>query len=129
MKGEPGNEILSMIENAYAAFNRRDIDGALAAMKPDVQWSNGWRGGYVYGHSGVRDYWRQQWKEIDPTVKPVRITMKDDGRVKVRVEQIIRQADGALLRAGLVDHVYTLSDGLIAQMDIEELARTGNEPQ
>ena len=30
--------IKTVIEQAYSAFNRRDIDGALALMTPDVSW-------------------------------------------------------------------------------------------
>ncbi len=35
------------IEQAYSAFNKRDIDGALALMTQDVSWpkaSEGWQG-------------------------------------------------------------------------------------
>lgn len=35
-------EILTAV---YAAFNLRDIDGALAWMRPDVDWPNGMEGG------------------------------------------------------------------------------------
>jgi hypothetical protein len=111
-----------MIEHAYAAFNKRDIDSAIAAMTTDVQWSNGWEGGYVHGREGVRDYWTRQWQELDPIVEPVSITRSDDGHVVVSVNQVIRQPDGVLLRAGLVEHVYTIRDGLIARMDIREAA-------
>jgi ketosteroid isomerase-like protein len=30
----------TMIEQAYTAFNKRDIDGALALMTQDVSWRN-----------------------------------------------------------------------------------------
>ena len=43
------NAIFDRIADAYAAFNRRDIDGALAAMHPDVEWENGMEGGFVRG--------------------------------------------------------------------------------
>jgi ketosteroid isomerase-like protein len=31
-------DVKTMIERAYSAFNRRDIDGALALMTEDVSW-------------------------------------------------------------------------------------------
>ncbi len=60
-------EILNAI---YQAFNARDIDTILASLHPEVDWPNGWEGGRVYGHGGVREYWTRQWAEIDPHVEP-----------------------------------------------------------
>ncbi|HXX28574.1 MAG TPA: nuclear transport factor 2 family protein [Terriglobales bacterium] len=45
----------------YAAFNRRDIDGVLALMRPDVDWPNGLEGGCADGCDEVHAYWRRQW--------------------------------------------------------------------
>jgi hypothetical protein len=59
-----------LLVSAYAAFNARDIDRALATMHADVEWPNGMEGGYVHGHDAVRDYWTRQWKLIDPDVEP-----------------------------------------------------------
>ena len=44
-----------LLERAYAAFNARDIEGALATMDADVVWPNGMEGSTVLGHRGVRD--------------------------------------------------------------------------
>ena len=30
-----------LLKKAYAAFNTRDIDGALSTMQPNVEWPNG----------------------------------------------------------------------------------------
>jgi hypothetical protein len=57
-----------IITKAYSAFNQRDIDTVLSTFHPDVQWPNGWEGGYVNGHEEVRAYWTRQWQEIDPTL-------------------------------------------------------------
>ena len=61
LPGNPEQEFRALIETVYSAFNRRDIDRALSVMTGDVQWSNGWEGGFVYGHDGVRSYWTRQW--------------------------------------------------------------------
>jgi ketosteroid isomerase-like protein len=34
----------TIIEQAYSAFNKRDIDGALALMTQDVSWPKGFGG-------------------------------------------------------------------------------------
>jgi ketosteroid isomerase-like protein len=108
----------ALIHAGYAAFNCRDIEAALLAMTLDVEWANGWEGGYVHGHDGVRDYWSRQWQQLDPTVTPIDVVASEDQLV-VLVDQTVRQPDGTELSAGTVRHVYTLRDGLIARMDIE----------
>jgi ketosteroid isomerase-like protein len=85
------------IADAYAAFNRRDIDAALAAMHPDVEWENGMEGGFVRGHDGVRSYWTWQWQVLDPTVEPLVFTEDETGRIVVTVHQIVRDRAGKLL--------------------------------
>ena len=106
----------------YDAFNARDIEAAIAALTPDVDWPNAWEGGRVRGPDAVRDYWLRQWAAIDPHVEPVSIRRRPDGRLAVEVEQVVRDLDGASLLEGRVLHVYTLRDGLVARMDIEEAA-------
>jgi hypothetical protein len=107
-----------IIDKVYIAFNRRDIDAVLAFLDPDVRWPNGWEGGYVNGHSGVRDYWTRQWKEFDPEVIPLGIRQLKDGRVEVEVRQTVKDIKGNLLGEGQVRHLYTLENGLITTMEI-----------
>lgn len=112
-----GTELLSA---AYAAFNARDLDGALATMQPDVVWPNGMEGGVVHGHEGVRAYWTRQWGMIDPHVDPVGFQDESDGRIAVSVHQVVRDLGGKLLMDRMVEHVYSLKDGLISGMEIRE---------
>jgi ketosteroid isomerase-like protein len=65
----------AFVTRAYAAFNERRIEEALALMEPDVEWPNGMEGGTVHGHTGVRDYWTRQWGLIDPHVEPRQVTV------------------------------------------------------
>ena len=41
----PSDDVRSLLEAGYDAFNRRDIEAALAGMAPDVDWPNAWEGG------------------------------------------------------------------------------------
>jgi len=106
------------IRRAYAAFNARDVDAALALMHPDVDWPNAIAGGRVVGHDAVRAYWAGQFAEFDPRVEPSRITQRPDGRFAVDVHQVVRALDGTVLGESDVVHVYALRDGLVARMDI-----------
>ena len=109
-----------LLKRAYAAFNARDIDGALATMRPDVIWPNGMEGGVVHGHDGVRAYWSRQWGMINPQVDPVSFIEDEAGRITVNVHQVVRELSGKVLLDRMVKHVYTLNDGLIQSMDIRE---------
>jgi hypothetical protein len=104
----------------YVAFNARDVDAVLAELAPDVRWPNGWEGGFVTGHDGVRDYWRRQWAEIDPHVEPTQMDEREDGTVAVRVHQVVRDLDGNTLADNEVVHVYRFERGLVVEMTIEE---------
>lgn len=109
-----------LLKRAYAAFNARDLEGALATMRPDVVWPNGMDGGVVHGHEGVGAYWTRQWGVINPHVDPVSFSEDDSGRIAVSVHQVVKDLSGNVLLDRMVEHVYTLKDGLIESMDIRE---------
>ena len=109
-----------LLRRAYEAFNARDLDAALATMNPRVVWPNGMEGGVVHGHEGVRAYWTRQWGMINPHVDPVSFREDESGRIAVSVHQVVRDLSGNVLFDRMVEHVYTLKDGLIQSMDIRE---------
>jgi ketosteroid isomerase-like protein len=108
-----------LLKGAYAAFNVRDIERALVLMHPDVDWPNGMEGGRVRGHDEVRAYWTRQFGLIDSHVSPVGFATLDDGRVSVRVHQVVRDLDGGVLSDSHVRHVYEFREGVVARMEIE----------
>jgi len=107
-----------LLRGAYDAFNARDIERALVLMHRDVDWPNGMEGGRVQGHEEVRSYWTRQFGMIDSHVSPERFDPLDDGRVAVRVHQVVRSPDGDVLSDGHVTHVYSFHDGLVSRMEI-----------
>jgi hypothetical protein len=114
----------TVIAQAYAAFNRRDVDGALALMTEDVSWPKASEGGRVVGKEEIRAYWTRQWKEFDPHVEPMEVSYYEEGReggkVGVRVHQVVKSVGGEVLADGEVWHVYTIANGLIERMDVKE---------
>jgi hypothetical protein len=109
-----------LLTAAYAAFNRRDIDGVLALMCPDVDWANGMEGGRVHGCDEVRAYWRRQWGILDPHVEPVHMEDDETGKTVVDVHQVVRDLSGNVLGDQIVQHVYSFRGGLIERMDIRK---------
>src|ERR1700756_3057588 len=96
MSDNPAPET-ELLKAAYAAFNARNIDVALATMAPDVSWPRAFKGGFVHGHEAVRAYWTEQWSEIDPHVEPISFHREPDGHVLVEVHQVVRDLAGTVL--------------------------------
>ena len=111
--------IEALVRRTYAAFNARDVDGALSELTPDVEWPNVIEGIHLQGRDAVRSYWLDQFESMSPIVEPESVTQRPDGRVCVDVHQVIKTLDGYVLADRHVRHVLTLRDGLVARMDIE----------
>ena len=117
MPDRPAPEI-ELLRAAYAAFNARDIDAALALMTPDVAWPKAFKGGFVRGPEEVRAYWTEQWSEINPHVEPVAFHPEDAGQVLVKVYQVVRDLAGAVLASEHVGHRFTIEHSLIQGMEV-----------
>ena len=109
-----------LIADAYAAFNRRDIDGALALMSENVSWPKASEGGRVVGKEEIRAYWTRQWKEFDPHVEPVEVIDSGGSKTDVKVHQLVKTLSGDVPSDTDVWHVYTIANGLIERMDLGE---------
>jgi hypothetical protein len=110
----------TLIAQAYSAFNRRDIDSALALMSENVSWPKASEGGRAVGKEEIRSYWTRQWKEFDPHVEPLEIIDQQDGTTNVKVHQLVKSLDGDVLSDSEVWHVYTIANDLIERMALME---------
>jgi hypothetical protein len=108
----------TLIAQAYAAFNHRDIDAALALMTENVSWPKASEGGRATGKEEIRAYWTRQWQEFDPHVEPIEVIDREPGKTAVKVHQLVKNLSGDALFDGEVWHVYTLANGLIERMDL-----------
>ena len=124
MQDQPAPEI-ELLRAAYAAFNARDIDAALALMTDDVTWPRAFQGGFVRGHEEIRAYWTEQWGEINPHVEPVAFHPEDAGRVSVDVHQVVRNLAGAVLADQHVGHRFTIEHGLIQALEVCPVPSSG----
>ena len=115
---DPSSPGVELLRAAYAAFNARDIDAALATMTPHVAWPMAFKGSFVRGHQEVRAYWTQQWSEIDPHVEPVSFHSEGAGGILVEVHQVVRDLAGAVLVEEHVGHRFAIEDGLIRAMEV-----------
>ena len=108
-----------LLRAAYAAFNARDIDAALALMTPTVAWPRAFKGGFVEGAEEVRAYWTEQWSEINPTVEPVAFHADDAEHISMEVHQVVRDLNGAIIADDHVGHRFTFANGLIQMMEVQ----------
>jgi ketosteroid isomerase-like protein len=116
----------TLIERAYAAFNERDVDGALALMTEDVSWPKASEGGKVVGKEEVRAYWGRQWATFDPHVEPREVVDLGGDKVEVRVHQLVKNLQGGILSDIEVRHVFTFKDGRIKSMNLVEGDEVGS---
>jgi hypothetical protein len=110
----------TLITQIYAAFNRRDIDGALAGMSEKVDWPKASEGGRVVGKEEIRAYWTRQWAEFDPHVEPIEVIDREGGKTHVKVHQLVKNLNGDVLSDQEVLHIHTIVNGLIERMDVKE---------
>ena len=115
------NQLASQIEllrAAYAAFNSRNIDAALALMSTDAAWPRAFKGGFAVGPDEVRAYCSEQWSEIDPDVEPVAFQLEDAEHILVNVHQMVRDLNGSVVADEHVGHRFTLVQGLIKKKEV-----------
>ena len=118
----PNQPEIEQLRAAYAAFNARDLDAAVALMTSDVHWPRAFKGGFIRGPETIRAYWTEQWSKIDPHVEPVAFHPETDGQILVKVHQVVRDLTGTVLSDEHVGHRFTLKEGLIQGMEIALLS-------
>jgi ketosteroid isomerase-like protein len=120
MANESASDV-DLLRRIYQAFNRREFESVLRAMRADVDWPNALEGTRLHGPDAVRDYWKHQLETLDPIVEPQSFTTEPDGRIAIQVHQVVRDKSGKVVVDRMVEHVYALPDGLIASMEIRNL--------
>ncbi|WP_328616583.1 nuclear transport factor 2 family protein [Amycolatopsis sp. NBC_00355] len=107
-----------LLLKAYAAYNRQDADGLLELVSDDVDWPDG--ANRLHGKAELKAYWLDQWTRTRTHDQPLAFTAMPDGRVAVRIGQVVRSLDGRVLSRGSFGHVHDIVDSRIARLDIEK---------
>lgn len=89
-------------------------------MHPDVKWANGLEGGFVYGRDQVREYWTNQFKQIQPELEALKFETDEQNRRVVTVHLIVKDLDGKVLADEEVLQIFTIQDNLITLYEIGE---------
>jgi hypothetical protein len=104
------------------------VAGALALMSDDVSWPKASEGGKIVGKDEIQAYWARQWSMFDPRVEPREVVDLGGGKAEVRVHQLVKNLQGDILFDGDVRHVFTIEDGRIKSMDLEDEAGPSSGP-
>ena len=107
-------------KNIYDAFNKREFETIISLMLPNVKWANGLEGGFIYGRDAVRQYWTNQFKDIQVELVPLKFETDENNRNIVTVHQIVKNLQGNVLADVTVHQIFTFENGLISLYEIGE---------
>jgi uncharacterized protein len=111
--------MISALRDAYAAFNRGDIDGALKPVDPDIEWSEPEDfpgGGTYHGRAGVKSYLTQSRAGLAEGTSEPEEFFTVGSRIVVFVHAHIRPKDSGEWHDVKLADVYTIRDGRAVQM-------------
>lgn len=108
---------IATLRAGYAAFNRRDVDGALAMLAPDVAWPDMLAGCVLHGTDAVRAYWTRQFALLESRVEPVSFAVAGD-RILIDVDQRVRRVDDDAVERRRVGHLYTFRGTQAVRMEV-----------
>lgn len=103
----------------YDAYNARDLEALTALLREDVNWPDG--EARLHGRAAVRDYWSRQWARTRTHDVVTNVIDLGAGRTAVRIAQVVRDLDGAVLSTGAFEQTYEFRDGLLARMDMRRI--------
>jgi len=121
---------ITALRGAYAAFNRGDVDAAVAPLNEQIEWTEPSEfpgGGTYHGHQGVKTYLTQSraaWAEVSS--EPERF-IPAGNRIVVCVHARVRPKGSNEWQDVRLADVYTMRGGKAIQMrafgDREEALR------
>ena len=112
-----------LLANAYAAYNRRDVDGLLELLTDDVNWPNG--DARLVGKAAVRQYWLDQFTDTRTHDEPVRFVDLPPDRIAVHIDQTVTDRHGRVLSRGAYRYRFAVRGGLISRLDISAVTTIG----
>lgn len=127
-QGEAFPGIGALVERVHAAINARDIETIVACYAPTACFVDSFEDGEIQGHEGVRAHFEHLLEAVRLKIVMLDYALQPDDRVRVRVQAETRGPGGGLWQDGLIIVWYRLERGLIAEQDVDDSGRDGNEP-
>lgn len=112
-----------LIAEAFAAYNRRDVDGLLDFLTDDVDWPDG--DARLIGKAAVKQYWLHQFTETHTHDEPVRFIALSPERVVVHLNRTVEDRHGQALSQGTFRYSFGVRSDLISRLDISAVTTIG----
>lgn len=106
-----------LLNRHFEATRRRDIDGIVADMHPDIAFPDLLLGGEVVGMTAARAYFARQLEMADFDVSLMRLRPQPDDWFHADVEINLHRPDGGLWSQYKAVIAYQVRDGLIVNID------------
>ena len=121
---------LEIVQGAYAAFQRGDIDGLLGALAEDVAWTGpkvegASFGGTYEGRAGVAKFFQDMMAEQEILEFVITDWIADGDKVVAVVQAKIRVRSTQKEDATTLVHISTVKDGKLANfLEVHDTAST-----
>ena len=117
---------IETIQNGIRAFNDRDFDAALAAVREDVVWERFLSRAdadtrFVHGKEELRAVWESQVAAVDIRFEPEEFIAAGDDKVIVPARMVAHGSSSEITLSASVTWVWTLDEnGLTARVEAFE---------
>ncbi|HTQ55325.1 MAG TPA: nuclear transport factor 2 family protein [Bryobacteraceae bacterium] len=112
-------QLIPELRAAYAAFNRGDIDAAVALLDPQIEWSEPAEfpgGGTYHGREGAKRYLSQSRAGADEVISEPESFIPSGDRIVVFVHARVRRRGSPQWEDVRLADVYTFRDGKATAM-------------
>jgi ketosteroid isomerase-like protein len=120
VESSSGNDrVIGKLREAYAAFNRGDIDGAVKDLDEKIEWVEHAEfpgGGAYHGREGARRYLAQSRAGLAHVISEPERFVSAGNRIVVFVHARIRATDAREWQDVRLADVYTVLDGKLVAM-------------
>jgi ketosteroid isomerase-like protein len=120
---------VQLVIDGYGAFNRRDVEAALAGISQDVVWRARDvlpEGEEFHGHEGVLEFWRMWYETFEEFRAEIEETIEEGDQVMVMVRMHGRHRDsGAEVVTPSFPQVWTIQNGEVVSVEMYPNRATG----
>ena len=109
----------AVLEEAYDAFNRRDLAGVRAALHPDVIWPDTLESGPPFvGREAAMAQFAHIFATIIPNIALIRVLSETADALSVEAQYSVESPDGHVWTDTRATLTYHFKDGLLSGLTI-----------
>jgi hypothetical protein len=109
-----------VIARLHDALDRRDLDAVTALIHPQARFRDYLDGGELIGRDAVRGFYQRLFDMLAPGLDLIGLKTLPDGRVRADIQSSVRAPSGHLWSDTRVVAIYTVLDGLISSVELQD---------